>query len=470
MASNKENAPRQKPGALGKDHDQSDERGSSTRDGTRHPRISRFAGEIALGKRVELDIIDDERVLIKTPLAQSVRHVEALTVPTAEAMAEVVRTCQTDQALALGVCGREQARIVVADRLRLKPELKAKGVVARTKYNPATGEGHFRFSDGPGWVLLDADAGDPAMAKRLHALGGAWPVLTSACPSLASAARIRRLSQSARLIVEGEPRFANLSCHVYMLLERQTDAPTFLTRLHQRLWLVGFGHVEVTAAGVVLEKSLVDVSVASPERLIFEGPPILGEWLDVDADLDRTEWREGVALALMPALNDEGEARYRQLVDASMAAVRGEAKTKSIAHAEAHGCSPRVAAAFARGIAKREVILPATWPLIFRNIGMVTVRAALLDPDRFCGCDLLDPLDPKPGRWQARLLRGRQDGTLFVKSFAHGGQDCQFEYDLETATKALTTCRVAQRETTYLAVLRKMNLRPETWTHIRREL
>ena len=381
--------------------------------------------------------------------------------PTAEALAEVVRTWRNRR----GAGARHSADASSAphrwSQTSSRPELKSKGVVARTKYNPATGEGFFRLSDGPGWVLIDVDAGEPAMAKRLHALGGAWPVMTTVCPSFASAARVRRLSQSARLIVEGEPRFANLSCHVYVLLERQTDAGEFLRRLHQRLWLIGWGHVEVTGAGVKLEKSLIDVSVASPERLIFEGPPILGEWLDVDPQLDRTEWREGEALPLIEALNDQGEARYQQLVDAAMAAVRDEAKAKSLAHAEAHGCSPRVAAAFAHGIAKREVILPRNWPLIFKSMGMVTVRAALLDPDRLCGCDLLDPLDPKPGRWQARLLRGRQDGTLFVKSFAHGGQDCQLAYDLETAAKALTTCRGDLRPATYWSCLRKMDLPDE---------
>ena len=100
-------------------------------------RISRFVGSRPLGKTIDLDIINDERVLIKTPLAQSVRHVETVTVPTAAALAEVVRTCRTDQALALGVCGREQARIVVADKLT--PDFKAKGVVARTKHNAETG-------------------------------------------------------------------------------------------------------------------------------------------------------------------------------------------------------------------------------------------------------------------------------------------------------------------------------------------
>jgi hypothetical protein len=429
-------------------------------DGARQPRISRFTGAVALGKRVELDVVNDERALIKTPLAQSVRHVQTIEVATAEALAEVVRTCATDEALALGVCGREQARIVVADRLT--PDLKAKGVVARTKHNAETGEGFFRLSDGPGWVLIDVDAGDPAMAKRLLRAGGAWTTLTKACPSLTAAARVRRLSQSARLIVEGEPRFANLSCHIYVLLERQTDAAEFLRRLHQRLWLMAHGHVEVTAAGVVLEKSLVDVSVGSPERLIFEGSPILVDpetglhvgletGLHVDPELDRTSAREGVALALMPALNDQGEALYRQAVATAMAAVRGEGMRKSIAHAERHGLSPSAAMAFARGVARNKVMLSRNWPLTFRNKGAVTVREALLDPDAYVGCDLLDPLDPKPGRWQARFLRGRRDDACFVKSFAHGGQHCQLEYDLDQLARSLETATKDLRPEEFLS-------------------
>ena len=107
-------------------------------DGARHPRISRFVGSRPLGKAIDLDIINNERALIKTPLTQSVRHVQTIEVATAEALAEVVRTCATDEALALGVCGREQAHIVVADKLT--PELRAKGVVARTDWRRSARE------------------------------------------------------------------------------------------------------------------------------------------------------------------------------------------------------------------------------------------------------------------------------------------------------------------------------------------
>jgi hypothetical protein len=190
------------------------------------PTISRFSGSRPLGKAIDVDVVEHadryDRVLIKTPLANAVRHVQTVEVPDARALAEVVRTCEIDKALALGTCGRATARVVVADKLT--EELRLKGAVTRTKHNTDVGTGFFRFSDGPGWALIDVDAGVPAIAKRLGSFNGAWSVLLRACPSLRTAARVMRLSQSARLIVHGEPRFWNLSARIYVLLERQSDA------------------------------------------------------------------------------------------------------------------------------------------------------------------------------------------------------------------------------------------------------
>jgi hypothetical protein len=441
-------------------------------------RISRFIGGDSLGKRVDLAIIDNERALIKTALAQSVRHVQTVSVPTAAALAEIVASCETREALALGSCGREGARVVVADKLT--PELIRHGAVARTKFNPDSGEGYFRFRDGPGWALIDVDASDPEIAKRLLRMSGAWTVLCRTCPELMNAARVMRLSQSARLHVIGEPRFANLSCHIYVRMRRQSEAPALLERLHQRLWLSGWGHVAVGDAGQLLERSLIDVSVASPERLIFEGAPIIDAtwefgvlpptaiYLHVDPELDRTLAREGQAIELPPPLTDAEHERYRGMVERAIAAVSDDAKAKAIAHAKARGLNDAEAQRFAKGIRNGEVVLAATDRLTFKGIGTVTVREALLDPDKYVGRDLLDPLVKSHGRdYCARFLRGRTDGTCFVKSFMDGGKIYQLPYDLETAAKALATCREDLRPATYWSCVRKMDVPEEVKEKIR---
>jgi hypothetical protein len=63
--------------------------------------------------------------------------------------------------------------------------------------------------------------------------------------------------------------------HIYVLTTDGTDAERFLRTLHERCWLAGFGWLTVGATGQLLDRSLVDRMVHAPERMVFEGPPIL---------------------------------------------------------------------------------------------------------------------------------------------------------------------------------------------------
>jgi len=58
-------------------------------------------------------------------------------------------------------------------------------------------------------------------------------------------------------------------------VQNGADIERFLRELHARCWLAGLGWMMVGAAGQFLERSIVDRMVGSPERLVFEGSPIL---------------------------------------------------------------------------------------------------------------------------------------------------------------------------------------------------
>ena len=62
-----------------------------------------------------------------------------------------------------------------------------------------------------------------------------------------------------------------------MLINDATAIPDTLKRIHDMLWLAGLGWYVVGAAGQMLERSLIDTAVGSPERLVFEGAVILTE-------------------------------------------------------------------------------------------------------------------------------------------------------------------------------------------------
>src|SRR5262245_7147575 len=146
-------------------------------------------------------------------------------------------------------------------------------VIARTKKYLAFKKGE------PGIVLLDIDVKgmSDTVKRRIEECGGLWVALCKVFPAFKTVARVERASTSSGLRNRetGEPFPSSGGCHIVIPVREAADIPRFLPDLHDRLWLAGLGWGTVSAAGSFLERSLVDKSCASPERLIFEGPPII---------------------------------------------------------------------------------------------------------------------------------------------------------------------------------------------------
>ena len=96
-------------------------------------------------------------------------------------------------------------------------------------------------------------------------------------PDLANIARVSRRSTSAGLYRAdtGEQLSGSDGIHVYVAVRDCADIERFLRVLHERCWLAGFGWYMVGAGGQLLDRSIVDRMVGAPERLVFEGGPIL---------------------------------------------------------------------------------------------------------------------------------------------------------------------------------------------------
>jgi hypothetical protein len=161
-------------------------------------------------------------------------------------------------------------RIVRADKLNGAGD---PSVIARTL-------DYLVFNKGePGLVLLDADfKGMPeAAARRMEECGGFWGALSEVLPALTTVACVERASTSSGLRNKetGETFPGSGGMHIVIPVRDAADILRFLSDLNARLWLAGFGWGMVSAAGSFLERSLVDKSCGSPERLIFEAVPII---------------------------------------------------------------------------------------------------------------------------------------------------------------------------------------------------
>ena len=194
-------------------------------------------------------------------------------------LARVIERLGSHEAPCLG-----RLRVDLPDEIDIVVKSKVNGgnnAIARISEN-------FVFErDHPALVLLDFDMkGMTAeVSKKIADLGGFWPALVSVLPALAGVGHLIRKSTSAGIMNgdTGEAFPGSGGEHCYIVIKDGSDVERFLKTLHERCWLAGLGWMMIGEGGQLLERSIVDRTVGAPERLVFEGPPIVEPPLRQDA-------------------------------------------------------------------------------------------------------------------------------------------------------------------------------------------
>jgi hypothetical protein len=207
--------------------------------------------------------------------------------------ADYINACKPNQAIALGRLRADLSNVVSVEtksRLGREPSPPPE-FIARTQE-------FIEFRNGaPAFALIDVDVKGmpPEVGAKVEKLGGFWDALKSVLPPLDGAARVMRRSTSAGLVRSdtGDPIAGSGGMHAYVLVKDGADIRRFLGALHERCWLHGFGWMMVGAGGQLLERSIVDRVVGSPERLAFEGSPVLVPPLAQDKERRRPIAVEG---------------------------------------------------------------------------------------------------------------------------------------------------------------------------------
>jgi hypothetical protein len=347
--------------------------------------------------------------------------------------------CSSKQAITLGVPrggfdGTRRKRITTKKRRReLPPGQQAQFITRSLEF--------FAWPAGPGIILLDHDRGGmpPEVARKIGEHGGLWGVLTHYWSALKDCGRIVRVSASAgiRNAKTGEKYDDSGGQHIYLAVKDPHDAKRVLKAIFDKLWAEGFGWINISKAGSFLVRGPIDLFVASPERLSFEGqtvvePPLVqvrpepraeeGEFIDTGL----------VFLGLTPAEKAEADRRIREERERQKPKAQSirtawlEARIdKAIAEAAAKGeqlSRADVEAELMAAFAEDDARLTPDHRLAFDDpeIGTVTVAGVLAAPEGYVDETLADPLDDdRPGK--AKLMRDTRTGALFIHSFAHGG-------------------------------------------------
>jgi hypothetical protein len=265
----------------------------------------------------------------------------------------------------------------------------------------------------PGVLGLDHDAKDlPSnLRERVEAQGGAMSVLHSVCPPLAGAACVSRPSSSTGIVaVDSGTASSGGGWHAYLITADCADAADFVSRLHDRLVLEGWGYAFVSDAGSVQVRSLIDTSASgSAERLWFEANAVLGDGLSHVAGA-----RDPVAIAggmldtrvALPPLTTEEMDRVRGIQAELRASVAEEAAIKRQRHAERireqivrRGEDPSTAADLVERLLDADArgVLNGRHLLRLDDGRVVSVADVLADRVAFHRETCADPLEPEYG-------------------------------------------------------------------------
>lgn len=354
-----------------------------------------------------------------------------------EQFALTIEQCTSHQAISLGVPNAD-----VSARFGSKFPITTRAKVGSSPNAITRSLDNFEFDRGPGYGLIDFDKkGIPTEASaKLERLGGVRGAIISIAPGLRYANMIERASTSSGLMntETGEEFPGSGGVHLYIGVADATDIPRLTKTLHQLAWLNGLGWIVVSESGAVLERSIIDVAVASPERLVFEGAPIVEPPLTQDLTKRKPTLHHGEFVdsrAAVPSLNVAQQNEYEARVAAAKEAMLPHAEEKRELYldkrasviSERTGISVEDARKQAAEVYNHK--LYPGWELEFDRIGSKTVADVLAAPAQFDGATLADPLEGiSYGRCKAKVMR-RSDGSLFIKSFAHGGASYELLHD-----------------------------------------
>ncbi len=304
----------------------------------------------------------------------------------------------------------------------------ANGSAARTQGNI------IYLRDKPAFVLCDFDTDEmPSSVKmRLDECGGFAAALEKICPAFANTAYITRASTSANITdTETGATYNSLGQHLFLVVKNGNDAERCLKTLQERAWLCGFGWCIITKCGSIAIRSIIDVSVYAPERLVYEGaavcdPPLRQEPRAAvihDGDAINT-----VAECL--ELSNFEKARFENVITNTKMALANEAKNVRDAWYEAHINEmvkrgvPRDKAMAQTSDLENKILGPDV-ELEFdsREIGVVVVADVLADPKRYHLETLADPVDGFDirGRNRAKLYIN-DDGAVIVHAYTEFGE------------------------------------------------
>jgi P4 family phage/plasmid primase-like protien len=366
---------------------------------------------------------------------------------TPEEFGPFLQGLQSNQAIVHGVSDYNKAGIVSGRRLKTKadeePRTDKQGlpIISRTK-------DFFHYPTGPGLLMLDHDkartnavALDPEKALKAYSPEELITIIAGIFSAIKGAARVSTCSTSSCIydaVTGKELRGKSAGFHLYLFPKNAQDIPRFLDVLGKRLVLAGYGRVEFSRSGAVLLRTLVDLLVASPERLDFVAGAICDKGLE--QRLPAPEYQPGELLdtQALKDLNPEEEKAYQEIIRQLKAKgapdqerIKGaylEQEAKKL-RSESKG---KISMEQARETVKarqHHILIDDDLLFFAHEKKLVSVAYVLENGQAFDNESCADPLEPEydGGSRSKAVFYWNEGQTPLIFSHAHGGIKYRFE-------------------------------------------
>jgi hypothetical protein len=337
-----------------------------------------------------------------------------------EGLGAVITGLKTSQCLCYGVTDFESIKLMSDDVW----EKKGRPDNAR----PRT-QNFMHWPTGRAVLMLDYDPPKDGLAKSGEELIAAVRGLH---PEIAAADCLHYWSSSS-FVQAGGQNTGPRGQRIYFILDKGIAAEQIMEAIHTLSWAQKLGRWDVSAAGSLLDRGLLDRSVVQPQGVDYCAGAVLTEGVTQDRGLPTllkgSRGGDFIAGNILPLPEEITRlaAQNRELAKAEKAteaqAVKQAYSASRIEHLVAQG-SDRKAAQEAVKAATETQYLLGDWELVIKargGIKTITVRDVLNDREKYNGTICKDPIEPDydGGRWVGKIYADVGGARLY--SQAHGG-------------------------------------------------
>lgn len=346
----------------------------------------------------------------------------ALTVNGLAGLSDLLQSVRVNEALTLGIPANDGLNHVLPKRkvepLKKVQTLSTKNFISRSlKY--------YRWPDASARLLdHDSEPGQPELNAEQF-----WNALCICVPELTGIGRVVTDSTSSSIYDRATGKCLKPATGHHTYLIARGDNEKLKRILHTYTWLNGFGFHkfsapnEQTGVPAILERTLLDLTVFSPERLVYEAGAIVPDEFEQRRPAPRVYPGDVLDIDALPEPTDEELAEVKRLVSESKAKLDEQRPKRVVEHIckQRTSIAPEQAERIAREriqSVERGTLSPDH--LLYLSNGQV-IKAGDIGPEHH-GQTLCDPQEPsyRGGRSDVAMIHCDRKGKWTITSFAHG--------------------------------------------------